>query len=140
MNIALKRIYYGDKHTIGKLFVDGQYLCYTLEDKMRQEPDKPVSEWKVYANTAIPTGIYGVIITMSARFKKLLPLLLNVDGFSGIRIHAGNTSADTEGCILVGTGWDGKSDFITNSRVAFNMLMERINNAHTEVKITIENT
>jgi len=107
---------------------------------MREEPNKAVSDWKVYANTAIPTGIYGVIITMSARFKKLLPLLLNVDGFSGIRIHAGNTSADTEGCILVGTGWDGESDFITNSRVALNMLMERINNAHSEIKISVENT
>lgn len=139
MKIELKRFFYGDKHTIGRLYIDGEYLCYTLEDKMRQEPNKTVGEWKVYASTAIPTGIYRVMITMSARFKRLLPVLLNVDGFSGIRIHAGNTSADTEGCILVGTGWDGKSDFISNSRVAFNELMTRLNNAQTEATISIEN-
>lgn len=139
MKIELKRFYYGENHTIGKLYIDGEYQCYTLEDKMRQETDKPVSAWKVQSKTAIPTGIYKVIITMSARFKRLLPLLLNVDGFSGIRIHAGNTSADTEGCILVGTAWDGKSDFISNSRVAFNSLMEKLNNTQTEPTISIEN-
>jgi hypothetical protein len=125
MKIEVKRFYYGDKHTIGKLFVDGQYLCYTLEDKMRQEADKPVSEWKVYSQTAIPTGDYRVMITLSNRFKKVLPILLNVDGFSGVRIHAGNSSADTEGCILVGMNWDGKSDFIANSRVALNFLIDK---------------
>lgn len=139
MNIQLNRFYYGEKHTIGKLFVDGQYLCYTLEDKMRQEPDKPVSDWKVYAQTAIPTGSYDVAVTMSNRFKKPLPLIQNVEGFSGIRIHSGNTSADTEGCILVGMGWDGKSDFITNSKVALSMLMEKMADAGN-IKISIENT
>ena len=140
MKIEVKRFYYGDKHTIGKLFVDGQYLCYTLEDKMRQEADKPVAEWKVYSQTAIPTGDYSVMITLSNRFKKVLPILLNVDGFSGVRIHAGNSSADTEGCILVGMNWDGKSDFIANSRVALNLLMDKMSDAGSEIIISIENS
>jgi len=139
MNITVKRFYYGDKHTIGKLFVDGQYLCYTLEDKMREEPNKAVSDWKVYANTAIPTGLYRLMVTMSARFKKPLPILLSVDGFSGVRIHAGNTSADTEGCILVGMDWDGKSDFIANSRVALGLLMNKMADAGSEIFISVEN-
>jgi len=137
--IEVKRFYYGDNHTIGKLYIDGQYLCYTLEDKMRQEANKPVADWKVYGKTAIPTGTYKVLVTMSARFKKPLPLLLNVEGFSGVRIHAGNTSADTEGCILLGTAWDGKSDFISNSRVALTMFMEKLSNLNTEPTISIEN-
>lgn len=140
MNIEVRRFYYGEKHTIGKLFVDGGYLCYTLEDKMRQEPNKAVSDWKVYAQTAIPTGIYRLVITMSNRFKKPLPLLLNVEGFEGIRIHAGNTSADTEGCILVGMDWDGKSDLISNSRVALNLLMAQMAEAGSEIKISVENS
>lgn len=140
MNIQVKRFFYGDKHTIGRMYVDGQYLCYTLEDKMREIPNKAVSDWKVYAQTAIPTGVYRLMISMSNRFKKPLPQILNVDGFSGIRIHAGNTSADTEGCILVGMDWDGKSDFISNSRVALTSLMQIMADAGSEIKISIENT
>lgn len=139
MNIDVKRFYYGDKFTIGKLFVDGEYICYTLEDKMREEPNKAVSDWKIYANTAIPTGKYNLSINMSNRFKKILPLIENVDGFTGIRIHAGNTSKDTEGCILLGTTWDGKSDFIGNSRVALSLLMEKLSDAVSKITISIEN-
>lgn len=137
--IEVKRFHYAEKFTIGRLYMDGEYLCYTLEDTMRQEPDKPVSEWKVYGKTAIPTGQYKMIVNMSHRFKKALPLLLDVEGFVGIRIHAGNTSADTEGCILLGTGWDGKSDFISNSRVAINLFMEKLSNAIPPHLISIEN-
>lgn len=139
MNIEVKRFHYAEKYTIGRLFIDGEYLCYTLEDKMRQEADKPVSAWKVYGKTAIPTGIYDLIVNMSYRFKRPLPLLLNVEGFIGIRIHAGNTSADTEGCILVGMGWDGKSDFISESRVALNLLMSKMADAGSLITISIEN-
>ena len=80
--------------TTGELYVDGKFVCYTLEDAIRKEKIKGV--------TAIPAGTYDVIINMSTRFKRLMPLLLNVPDFEGVRIHPGNTAEDTEGCIRVG--------------------------------------
>lgn len=88
--------------TLGKLFVDGIELCCTLEDEVREVPGQPVSSWKIQARTAIPRGKYEVRITESTRFKRPMPQLMDVPGFAGIRIHSGNTAADTEGCILLG--------------------------------------
>jgi hypothetical protein len=122
MELLLKRVQFGEDFTLGKLYHDGQFICYTLEDKVREVIGEPVSAWKVAGQTAIPAGVYPVIITMSARFKIRLPLLMDVPGFSGVRIHTGNSSADTEGCILVGSGWDGKSNWISGSKLALSML------------------
>jgi len=108
--------------TIGDLLVDGEFFCHTLEDVVREVPGQPVSEWKVKGKTAIPVGTYPVEITWSSRFKCDLPLLVGVPGFTAIRIHAGNTDADTEGCILVGT-WNG-GEHIHNSRKALDGLMD----------------
>lgn len=80
--------------TIGRLSVNDRFECWTLEDAERAV--------KIAGQTAIPRGRYAVMLTRSERFGRTLPLLLNVPGFSGVRIHAGNTAADTEGCILVG--------------------------------------
>jgi len=96
MKLLLKRIALEETYTIGKLYADGVKICDTLEDKVR-----PVGE-KVWGETAIPYGNYKVIITYSNRFKRKLPLLVNVPQFEGIRIHPGNTAVDTHGCILVG--------------------------------------
>lgn len=105
--------------TLGRMYVNGAFECYTLEDVVR-----PV---KIKNETAIPAGLYFVEVTMSAHFGKLLPLLKNVPNYEGVRIHSGNTAADTEGCILVG---DGESkDAITQSRVAFGHLFEKIQKA-----------
>lgn len=123
MLIEVKRFEFKDTHTIGKLYIDGVYECYTLEDVVRKGA-------KVNGQTAIPTGTYNLIINHSNRFNRDLPLLENVPNFTGVRIHAGNTSAHTEGCILVGTTWSGK-DFIGNSRVAFNKLFEKLKKAKT---------
>ena len=123
MLIEVKRFEFKDTYTIGKMYVDGVYECYTLEDVVRKGA-------KVYGQTAIPTGTYNLIINHSNRFNRDLPLLENVPNFTGVRIHAGNTSAHTEGCILVGTTWSGK-DFIGNSRVAFNKLFEKLKKAKT---------
>ena len=104
--------------TIGRLSVDGRHECYTCEDVTR--PGQP----KVPGQTAIPEGRYQVVITMSNRFKVRLPLLLDVPGFTGIRIHPGNTAADTEGCILPGLGM--LPDRVTQSRAAFDRLFQKI--------------
>ena len=123
MLIEVKRFEFKDTYTVGKMYIDNIYECYTLEDVVRTGA-------KVNGQTAIPTGTYNVIINHSNRFNRDLPLLENVPNFTGVRIHAGNTSANTEGCILVGTTWSGK-DFIGNSRVAFNKLFEKLKKAKT---------
>lgn len=135
--LVVRRFHYTDTFTIGKMYWNDKYLCYTLEDKVREIKNQSIREWKIYGETAIPAGIYGVAITMSPRFKKILPLLLNVPGFEGVRIHTGNTSIETDGCILVGMGWDGKSDFISNSRDAFNKLMNLLSASREDINISI---
>jgi hypothetical protein len=126
MELNLKRLHKTAHETIGELYVDGVFECYTLEDKER--------EVKIKSETAIPKGTYKVIINISNRFKKTMPLLVDVPNFEGIRIHSGNTNHDTEGCILVGkTRGD---DYIGGSRVAFAKLMEKLKKAKS-ISITI---
>lgn len=106
MEIVLKRIAKKDSYTIGKLYIDGKYVCDTCEDKDRGLTDsmtvEEIKSKKVYGQTAIPTGTYTVSYTMSNRFNKMMPLINNVKGFEGIRIHSGNTAADSLGCIILG--------------------------------------
>lgn len=90
----------GDRNIIGDLHIDGVFYCYTLEDEIR--PDGI----KIKHKTAIPTGIYKVILTVSNRFKRLMPLLVGVKGFSGVRLHGGNDSEDSSGCPLVAFNTD----------------------------------
>lgn len=124
MKLTLQRSKNGEGCTIGALLVDGLEGCFTCEDVIREIPGAPVSAWKVAGETAIPAGSYQIIITPSVRFKRDLPLLVNVPGFSGVRIHPGNTAEDTEGCILVGTRVGVNS--VLESRIAFNALFDRI--------------
>lgn len=119
MKLTLSRRWPDKACTIGQLLVDGVPQCFTLEDVVRP-PGAP----KVFGQTAIPAGTYGVIITHSPHFGRDLPLLLNVPGFEGVRIHPGNVAADTEGCILV--GMDRLADSIGRSRLAFEPLFGRI--------------
>lgn len=98
INLQLKRIALKKDYTIGRLFIDGEYFCDTLEDPVRDI----AKEGKIYANTAIPKGTYQIILNRSPRFNRILPRLLAVPYFEGILIHRGNTAADTAGCILVG--------------------------------------
>lgn len=139
MHIKLLRTVLTDESTIGSLYVDESFECITLEDKVREVDGDPVEKWKIPHKTAIPRGEYEVIINYSNRFKKELPLLLDVPGFSGIRIHSGNVAADTEGCILVGQPVTGKPDWIGNSRITMSKLMQKIEDAYDKgEKITME--
>lgn len=110
--------------TLGSLYVDGEFECFTLEDVIREIPEEVVEKWKVAGETAIPSGTYRVIVTMSTRFAKLLPLLVDVPGFQGVRIHSGNVAGDTEGCILVGRRQEAAS--VLDSRLAFRALFAKI--------------
>lgn len=102
--------------TLGKLLLPDNSQYSTCEDAIR--------EVKIPGKTAIPSGKYKVIINFSNRFQKHMPLLLDVPGFSGVRIHAGNTAADTEGCILIGTA--RKNGGVVNSRFAFDDFFPRL--------------
>jgi hypothetical protein len=120
MNLVLKRIELGDTYTIGKLYIDDVFECYTLEDKVRDA--------KVRNETAIPYGTYPVCIDYSNRFQKDMPHVLDVPEFSGIRIHSGNTDKDTEGCILLGSVWTG-GNFVGNSRKTFDKFFSLLKEA-----------
>lgn len=139
MKLKLKRIALKDTYTIGKLYIDGEYFCDTLEDKVRDLNKNGVfdnGEKKIYGETAIPYGTYNVKWTYSNKFKKYMPLIENVPSFAGIRIHAGNSSADTYGCILVGENKAvGK---VLNSKNTVNKLYPIIQNACKKGSVTIE--
>lgn len=105
MKLELKRRFLGESYTIGSLSIDGKKFCDTLEDKVRDLNKNEVfdgDEKKVYAETAIPYGTYGIVVDYSPKFKRELPRLQNVKHFEGILIHRGNTAEDSAGCILVG--------------------------------------
>lgn len=103
MNITLIRKIKLKDRTIGELSIDGKKFCDTIEDTERFSWIKgKLFGTKIFGKTAIPTGTYEVVLSYSARFKKVLPLLVNVPQYTGVRIHSGNTQEDTEGCIIVG--------------------------------------
>ena len=117
--------------TMGLLLIDGVFTCWTLEDVVR--------EVKIPGETAIPAGRYAVQLSLSQRFQKLLPEILTVPGFTGIRIHAGNTQADTAGCLLVGR--IRASDRVEESKLALIEVMEYLRRATTagdQITISIE--
>ena len=123
--------------TLGSLYINGVWQCWSLEDALREISGQPVTAWKVPKETAIPSGRYRVIITPSVRFQRPLPLLLDVPGFTGVRIHPGNSIADTEGCLLVGK--DRQDGRVLGSRVAFEALFARLSAAVGDIWIGIEN-
>ena len=117
--------------TLGKLYINDEFECFTLEDEVRLDGEK------VYGKTAIPYGTYDIAVTHSPHFGTDLPLLLSVPNFEGVRIHPGNTAADTEGCLLVGL--QRSDSTVTHSRLAFSSLFSKIRNALDEgEEVTIE--
>ena len=132
MKIEIKRDSFTENSTIGKMYIDGQYFCETLEDKDRRLEDGGA---KVYAETCIPRGAYALVIDYSPKYKKNMPHLLDVPQFRGIRIHPGNTDDDSEGCILVGRNRD--TDFIGNSKATYNELIIKLRDATDEIQVII---
>lgn len=139
MKLTLKRIALRPTYTIGKLYIDDVYFCDTIEDTVRdinKNGKFDNEEKKVHSKTAIPYGTYEIKWTYSPRFKKYTPQLMNVPSFEGIRIHAGNTSADTEGCLILGENKQvGK---VLNSRATINKFYPIIKKACSKEKVTIE--
>ena len=135
MELILTRIARKAEYTIGRLEDEnGKKLCDTLEPIWRNYDG---GELKIPKKSAIPEGTYRVVTTYSLRFRKYLPLLVGVPGFEGVRIHAGNTSRDTEGCILVGHNLQvGK---VLWSRITLEKLMKLIEN-EKEIYLIIKNT
>lgn len=135
MKLILTRHARRADYTIGRLEDEnGKKICDTLEPIWRNYDG---GEMKIPRKSAIPEGSYRVVVTKSQRFRKYLPLLVGVPGFEGVRIHAGNTSRDTEGCILVGQNLQvGK---VLWSRITLEKLMKLIEN-EKEIYIIIKNT
>jgi len=141
MKLLLNRRFLGESYTIGDLFIDDAFYGNTLEDKVRDgNMDGDLTdpgEEKIYGQTAIPYGKYKVILSFSNRFKRILPLLLDVPHFTGIRIHPGNTAEDTHGCILVGL--NSEKGKVLSSQETFNRVMARLLEAdHRKEFIEIE--
>ena len=133
MNLEYKlcRIFHNDTYTIGKLYENGVYLCDVIEDVER--------DIKIADKTAIPKGTYKVIVNQSNRFKRLLPLLIDVPGFEGIRIHNGINETSSSGCLIVGE--NKIKGQVTNSRYWMNKICDTMYAAQMKgikIIITIE--
>ena len=139
MKLTLKRIALRQTYTIGKLYIDDDYFCDTLEDAVR-DLDKDGKfdngEKKIKEKTAIPYGTYEIKWTYSPRFKRYTPQLMNVPLVGGIRRHSGNQSKDTEGCLLLGE--NKKVGMVLNSRATINKFYPLIKEACSKEKVTIE--
>ena len=139
MRLTLVRRWNKKDYCIGDLYINGKWFCNVLEDVDRGLDDSmteaDILKQKKYGQTAIPTGIYTVLLTYSPKYKKVMPLINNVKGYSGIRIHSGNTSKDTLGCLLVGK--NTVVGRLTDSRNTYNALYKRLQQKGSN-KITIE--
>ena len=140
MELKLERKYRSNNYCIDKLYINGKYFSDVLEDPDRGLTDtmslEEIKKIKIKGNTCIPYGTYNITITYSPRFKKNLPLLNNVKGFDGIRIHSGNKPQDTEGCLL--PGFNKVKGQVIDSRVTTDKLIAQIQQALNKgEKVTI---
>lgn len=129
LHVRVQRIAKEPTYTVGKLYIEGKLFCDTIEDRVRELHDLNADgdfddkgEGKVYGQTAIPAGTYPLTLSMSNRFKRLLPEIHNVPGFTGVRMHSGNTAEDSHGCLIVGIndkkGWVSRSKIYEQALVA----------------------
>lgn len=141
LNLKLERKWKKEKYTIGNLFINGVFFSNVLEDTVRglrqdMTPEE-IKKIKIHGQTAIPSGRYEIRVTLSARFRRQLPILLNVPGYAGVRIHPGNTDANTEGCLLPGK--NDRVGQVSNSRATMAALQKQIEEAiYQNSKVYIE--
>lgn len=144
MKLILKRKFLGTTYTIGDLFIDGDFFCHTIEDKVRELPTscpqtlKGINcqcKEKVYAQTAIPKGTYKITMEYSPKFKRILPKLHNVPHFIGILIHSGTDENSSSGCIIV--GMNNVKGKVVESRKTSDALNKVLSGAK-DITITIE--
>ena len=127
MEIKVIRNILTSEYTVGKLYIDEEYMCDTIEDRYRKIKKK---EDKVYGTTAIPCGHYPVLLDFSSKYSKMMPHILDVPFFEGIRIHPGNSDEDSLGCILVGEYMPGVAGgWVANSRKAYSKVFDKIKQA-----------
>ena len=133
LTIKVKRKWFGEKATIGEMFIDddSKRFAYTLEDVKR--------EVKIPGETCIPAGTYRLILDFSNRYRRIMPRLLNVPNFTGILIHSGNNDIDTHGCILVGATLVNEN-FIGDSRRAFGELFTVLQRENMKSKMWVSIT
>lgn len=141
LNLKLERKWKKEKYTIGNLFINGVFFSNVLEDTVRglrqdMTPEE-IKKIKIHGQTAIPSGRYEIRVTLSARFRRQLPILLNVPGYAGVRIHPGNNDANTEGCLLPGK--NDRVGQVSNSRATMAALQKQIEEAiYQNSKVYIE--
>jgi hypothetical protein len=128
MHLTVQRQYLRDDRTLGELLLDGQHFAWTIEDAVRDR--------KIPNETAIPPGVFEVVVNWSSRFGKPLPMLLNVPGFTAVRFHGGNGPQHTEGCILIGAERDDERIWKCAEVSVF--LTFKIRNATTTGKVFAE--
>ena len=143
MELRLERKYRSNNYCIDKLYINGKYFSDALEDPDRGLTDsmslEEIKKIKIKGNTCIPYGTYNVIITYSPRFKRNLPLINNVKGFDGIRVHNGNTPQDSSGCVLL--GFNKIKGQVIDSKVTVNKFIDIVQKALNKgEKVTIEIT
>lgn len=134
LNIKIKRFYFDEDRTIGKMYIDSEFFCYTLEDFYPEDGKKEPGK------TAIPNGTYNVIVNWSLKFKGYYPLLEDVPDFTGIRIHTGTSEKDTDGCILVGdcTYNEKENKWVWSGNKGYtNYLVQKIREHSNNAKINI---
>lgn len=141
MQLKLIRTKSNTAYTEGKLYIDGAYFCDTLEDQDRglyqHMSLAEIKAVKVYGETCIPYGTYKVELSYSPKFKKIMPAILDVKGFTGVRIHNGVDKNSTLGCVIIGKKWqDGK---VTKSRDTFAKLMQILQQCDEEIILIISN-
>lgn len=130
----LQRMLSDNGNTFGDLYDDGQWFCHTLEDQVREIPGRPVLEWKVYGQTAIPAGRYQISLDMSPKFGPQTIAVHGVEGFEGIKIHSGEDVTDTLGCPLIGDQVEMSKGIIRGGKLrgVLNRLKDRIEEYMTD--------
>lgn len=138
MKLILERHTHNETSTEGSLYINDNFFCYTIEDRVRAKPGEWKKELKVYGKTAIPYGTYPVLVTWSNRFKRPMVGIFNVPDFEGIRIHWGSSELSSAGCVIISYKADNEHDKLINDKQATEDLIKIIEEAQKKEKIYIQ--